>query len=234
VKRFILCAALVGITSLAGCADVPEEAVTLSLTVQKDIGELERANVALAHQYFGQMREKINRFIDDTYRPQLVTGSLQRANTLNVLSQRIAANDGNGAIQVLQITVEELTAAIETKRTELLQPINANEVQVVQAIQDSYARVKSAQAIVSGHLASIRQVQVAQDQLLSDVGLQNLRGKFIETTAGLSDDISVALAQAQRTSAGLSDANARVNALDDAFRMIEEKIRAWRTNAMPN
>jgi hypothetical protein len=233
MKKFVLAAALIGIVASMGCAQVPEEAVTLSLTVQKDIGELERANVALARQYFGEMKEKINRFVDDTYGPQLVVGSLQRARTLDILSQRLAAGDGANATKILQVTVQDLNVAIEAKRNELLQPITANEVQVVQAIQDSYSRVQNAQAIVSGHLASLRQVDVAQQELLSDVGLQNLRGKFIETTAGLSDDISMVLNEAKKTSAGLDDANASVDVFDKAFSSIEEKIRAWRTIAAP-
>jgi len=234
MKRLAPIALAASLAFLAACSNVPEEAVTLSLTVQKDIQELERANIALARQYFGDIKEKVNRFIDETYAPQLIAGTLQRPNIMPTLRNALASNDGNQMLQILRISVEELVAQIEKKRAETLQPITLTEIQVRQAIEDSYGRVQNAQAIISGHLASQRQVQVAQDQLLGDVGLQDLRGRFIETTAGVSNQISAIISAGETASAGLEDANARVQALDNSFSDIAEQFRLLRASLQPS
>lgn len=221
---------------LTGCADVPREAVTLSVTIGKDLEEVHRSHRELAIRYFKRSRVDVNRFIDDVYRPAFVRKALiektyvyvegqPELKFLEILRQEIARqNDGKKDADpafYIDDFVNEAVGRIEQTRLELLEPIEAREKEVLRAIDDAYSKVMNAHAIVTGHLASVRRVQQAQEELLADVGLKDIRRKFIDRVADISDRASDILATARKASSNLDDLDGKV---DEIKKMWKEKI----------
>src|SRR5574341_67753 len=97
----------------------------------------------------------------------------------------------------MDIYVSLLTEQIEKYRKELLQHIENQETEVLLALDDTYQKLQNANAIVTGHLASIKKVEDAQADLLKRAGLENYRKEFIDKTILVSDKLAKLTAQAQ-------------------------------------
>ena len=221
---------------LVGCAGVPQEAVTLSVTIGKDLEEVRRSHRELAIRYFERSRVDVNRFIDDVYRPAFVQEALTEATYeyeegkpelkfLPILQKEIArlnvGEEGADPLFYMRVVVDEAVRTIERTRLELLQPIEAREQEVLRAIDGAYSKVMNAHAIVTGHLASVRRVQQAQEELLADLGLKDIRKKFIDRAADISDRASDILAKARKATSTLDDLDGKI----EEFREIwKEKI----------
>lgn len=208
----------------SACADVPEEAVTLSVTIGKDLEEIHKSHRALAERYFGRMKADINVFIDETYRPFIVEQSLTKGTTVTladgrtvtvspwqVLASEVKKPGGGKIVARMDTIVKKITAQVAKKRAEFLTPIEDQQREVMRAIDDSYARIQSAHAVVTGHLASVRKVAQAQQDVLEKAGLKDVRKNFIDTTAEVSDRIAEITGKARRGEEKLDDALGKVS-----------------------
>lgn len=223
--------------ALVACADVPEEAVTLSVTIGQDLEEVQRSHKELAIRYFKRSRDDVNRFIDDVYAPAFVSKALTEVTYeyepnqpemtfLPILQAEIAklnaGEAGADPLFYMQFVVQEAVATIEQTRVDFLKPIDEREREVLRAIDDAYGKVRNAHAIVTGHLASVRRVQQVQEELLSDVGLKDIRKKFIDKAADVSDKASDLLNKARKASDSIDDLDAKIDEVKDLW---NEKLK---------
>jgi hypothetical protein len=192
-------AALLG---LAGCASTPGQTTELANVLGRDLTEAHRANRALAVQYFGRMRADVNQFVDEHYRPFVIRESLQRFRLLDRIAP--AAQPGAGrseadaALRALRVYLEEVSAAIESYRADRLRDLEAQETRAVSAIDLAYARMQSANTVLTAHLMSVRQVEDAQTDLLRRADVLDLRDQVLGAAVHLSDGIARVVAQARR------------------------------------
>lgn len=173
-----------------GCSGVPKESVELSVTLGRDLAEVHRAHRELAIQYFVQIKNNINRFVDEVYRPYIIRKTIKDFGLIERIKKTNKAHAKPDALMVMEVFVTLVSEEIESFRKELLKPIEEKEREVLTAIDDSYQRLQNANAIVTGHLASVRKVQDAQAELLKQTKLEGLRQEFIEETVELSDSIA--------------------------------------------
>jgi hypothetical protein len=210
------------------CSDVPQEAVTLSVTVGRDLAEAHRAHRALAERYFGTLRANVAAFIQDTYRPFMVRDVLSRkapGQSLTmwerIVAQAEAAKKGEpGAdpLGFMSVTVSLITKQVETARAELMKPVADQEAEVLRAIDDTYNRLQQAQAVVTAHLSSVRRVHEAQDEILTRAGLDDLRRKVIDKTADASDRIADIVEKARRGEADADEALEKIKGVLSTIR----------------
>lgn len=223
-----LCAAAA--LGLAACADVPQETVELSDLVSQDMAEMQRAHRDLATVYFDQNRQTINDFIDNTYSPALTQEALTRripafGNKTFVEHLRdSAAVPDNTALRLMQGFIRRQQRETEAKRRELLDPLEQQRRDYMAAIDASYQRMQRGYSVVAGHLASIRQVQVAQDEILADVGAEGLRERITSTLTRLSDDIAKITSEAESKADSVGDAVAKVQALREGLDKLKQRI----------
>lgn len=192
---------------LSSCADVPEEAVTLSVTVGNDLEEVHRSHRALAERYFARMKSDIDAFVDEKYAPFITDRTLkaevklpngQKTTILDIIVAEAKKEGAGRTLAFMGSTVKKITAQIARYRNELMAPVEAQEREVLRAVDDTYAKIQNAHAVVTGHLASVRRVQQAQQELLETAGLKDLRRKFIDTTASVSDRVAEITVKARR------------------------------------
>lgn len=186
------------IALITSCAVVPKESVELSATVGRDVVNVYQAHKGLATVLFTRMKKDVNTFVDNEYAPfqigkllemdvadansgafESMTGSLIDAakNSSDVDKQKQAIGNMKDFVAVVHDEVEAF-------RKILLAPIEAQEMEVMAAIDRSYNQIIYANSIVTGHLASVRKVHDAQEDILNEFGLENLRA---ETTQKLAD-----------------------------------------------
>lgn len=187
------------------CASVPKESVELSTTLGRDIVVAYDAHKALAIQVFDSMKKDVNVFIDEVYAPyqigklldqdyadantgeyESLTGTLIDAskNSNDVDKQKKAIGYMNDFLIVVQADIEDF-------RKTLLAPIEAQEKEVISSIDRSYNQIIYANAIVTGHLASVRKVHDAQENILNEFGVEDLRSvstqKLTQYATGVED-----------------------------------------------
>jgi hypothetical protein len=229
------------LSGVVACSDVPREAVTLSVTVGKDLEDLHRSHRALATEYFARMTRDVNSFIETVYRPALLNRyfretrypvnvdgrfepdpneAVAKLPVLDIISAEVQQPGTGEAVEFLAVVVEEAMAQVDRKRDELLKPIIAQEQTVIKSITDAYTNVINGHSLVTAHLASIRKVQQAQDQFLSDIGLADVRTKFIDATVSVSERVSDALEGANR-------ARESVESLDARLEKVKSAVTSW-------
>jgi len=186
------------IAIITSCAVVPKESVELSATVGRDIVSDYQAHKELATILFTRMKKDVNTFVDDVYAPyqigklldmdfadansgefESMTGSIIDAakNISDITKQK-------QAIGFMKDFVSVVYEEVEIYRNILLAPIEEQELEVMAAIDRSYNQIIYANSIVTGHLASVRKVHDAQEDMLNMFGVEKLR---TETAQKLSD-----------------------------------------------
>lgn len=197
----------------SSCAHVPPEAVDLSAKLGSDLGTVREANLALAQTYFGRLRDDINAFVDEEYRPFVVRHAMESLDLIGMLR----APDpelGLDELDLMEIFVVEAMARIDSFRMEMLTPLNAREDSVLASIDAAYAAMIRANAEVTAHLASIRKVTKEQERLIGTVGLPpDLRMKITTQLAGLSNQVNEVLADAKKVDGDIEGAASKVREL---------------------
>lgn len=186
------------IALITSCAVVPKESVELSATVGRDVVSVYQAHKELATILFTRMKKDVNTFVDDVYAPYQIGKLLEmdfadansgefESMTGSIIDAAKNSSDSTKqkqAIGFMKDFVSVVYEEVETYRNILLAPIEEQELEVMAAIDRSYNQIIYANSIVTGHLASVRKVHDAQEDILNKFGVENLR---TETAQKLSD-----------------------------------------------
>lgn len=207
------------------CAQVPKESVELSATIGRDLAEVHRAHRELAEVLFARMRSDVNRFVDEVYAPYQVRTVMDRQWALahsdseaernaSILLAINAAFEPDAPAQLqanvlagMGLMVSRIQADIESKREELLSPLNAQEAEVLGSIDRAYDQLHYANSIVTGHLSSVAKVHETQADLLAAIGVErDLRTQVAGKLASAADDIDKLVAGAEKAENRLDQA----------------------------
>lgn len=196
----------------ASCASVPKESVELSATVGRDVVVAYDAHKALAVILFARMKKDVNTFVDDTYAPyqigKLLESDFADANsgefqsmTGSLIDAAKNSDDFEKQKQALEFTKDFISVVyeeIEDYRKILLAPIEKQEMEVMRAIDRSYNQIIYANSIVTGHLASVRKVHDAQEDILNKFGVENLRADTAQKLSEYSVGVDKILKEVQK------------------------------------
>ena len=226
VKRFVVLSVIGFALTLSACATVPKEASELSNTVGRDLEEVHRSNRALANLLFDIMEKDVNKFINEIYTPAYVK-EFALNYKLDDKVKGIVANAPQNLLPVLVRFVKLSNENIEKKRAELLDPIETQRHQVVNDIDESYRQLQAAQSIVAGHLASVRKVHDAQNELLKEVGLETVRERLAENTEKVSNRIGDLIEEAEK-------AEGNMDKVEEVLLKIKETINSIKSKEKQN
>jgi hypothetical protein len=200
------------ITLITSCAVVPKESVELSATVGRDVVNVYQSHKNLATILFTRMKKDVNTFVDDVYAPYQIGKLLEmdfadansgefESMTASIIDA--AKNSSNftkqkQAIGFMKDFVSVVYEDVETYRKILLTPIKEQEHKVIAAIDRSYNQIIYANSIVTGHLASIRKVHDAQEDILNKFGVENLRTDTAQKLSNYSTQVDKILTVAKK------------------------------------
>ncbi|HVS11987.1 MAG TPA: hypothetical protein VMS76_19135 [Planctomycetota bacterium] len=180
----------------AGCAQVPREAIDLSVVVGRDLGELHRSHRELVRIVHDRQRERIREFVDEVYLPFQIQKLLAVFGPeLKKAIDRAADPDSSederkAALAMMGVFFEDVTREVQDYRDLKLAVIDEKETELLTAIDGAYGQVVHANSVVTGHLASIRRVQETRAELLAQAGLGDLEQRIATRVAGTSDSIA--------------------------------------------
>lgn len=170
---------------IPGCASVPKESVELSATVGRDIANVHKSHKELAQILFSRMERDVNRFVDKVYAPHQIRAVMDRqyelAKSSDPADKRksliLAINEAvkpsasdklqSAVLKGMQGLVGKIREDVESMRRELLDPLIAQEEEVIGSIDRAYQQLHYANSIVTGHLSSVVKVHDAQADLIS-------------------------------------------------------------------
>lgn len=220
ITRHVL--GLICLVGMVGCAQVPKQSVELSETVGRDLAELHRSHRDLASLFYDKMERDVNRFIDDVYVPFQVQRTLKEfQGQLTEAIEEGGRPDPTGekqaqAVAFLSVFLEELRNEVENYRSEKLKPIREQRRQLLTSIDDAYARVRDANSITTGHLASVAKVHEMQNELLAKLGAPDLQARVVARAV----DLSAKLEEVNRK------VKSRESKIDAAVKKLDELIGA--------
>ena len=196
---------------LYSCASVPVETIVLSETVGKDIAELERSHVKLVEIHYSDLKDKVNLYIDDVYATFIINFVLSeeleqyQGGSPSIYGSLIAAGKKNADKATTSLAVTEMSdfleaarEMIESKRSELLNPIELQETEVTQKIKAAYSNTIYANTTITAYLRSVKDVKNAQGQALSIIGLEGTDAKISDNLVRASEEISELIKQAEK------------------------------------
>ncbi|MFQ5674933.1 MAG: hypothetical protein ACE5G1_03480 [bacterium] len=189
-----------------GCATtVPPEAITLSQTLGQDLVEIQASYQALIRNQYTKMRQDAELFIREKYIPFVLKRVIERQKVLDKLNAKVSGGDYEDALNYITAFSNSAIKQINKFRGELVAPIDEQERNLLADVDAAFQNMRNANATITGHLTSIRKVQLEQDKLLEQVHLKGLRDKVMAKTINLSNDLSLALEKVNMTEKGAAE-----------------------------
>jgi hypothetical protein len=174
---------------VGGCATVPKEAIVLSHTMGQDLQEVHRSHLALIRVHFGDLRERVNTFIDTRWKPSYLRDFIKSGDLVGLATKP----DPNDVLTGVGAWVDVAMEEIETKRQGLLKPIDAQEDTLVEIVEDAFNRLTRANAAITAHLNSLQKIQEVQDETLQALKLKDLRDRVNQGLVAASESAQDAL-----------------------------------------
>ena len=228
---------------LISCASVPKESVDLSATVGRDLVVAHKAHRHLAEILFDRMKSDINRFIDDVYAPHQIsavmvrqkeladsTNPALRNKSLLLAINKAFSEEGSPELQrKVLLGMEKMVLAIqkdiENTRSELLDPIQAQENEAIDSIDRAYNQLQYANAVVTGHLASIKKVHDAQSEIMAEIGIErDLRTEVGQHIADASAKVGEIIASAESYPQKMADITKKVEEIKSTIDDLKFKL----------
>ncbi len=179
--RGALLAGLIGLgLALPGCATVPPEAPELSYTVGQDMQVLQESYRKLIRAYFDALRQQVNQAIDNVYVPAFISNFVEGG--------KLVQHAQDNRTDLVEFWAREAVGKIDAQRAKRLVPLNKAEAELMNDVDTAFERAIHANAIVTAHLNSVREVQEEQSKILEALGVEELRQKINNTLAKVSDE----------------------------------------------
>lgn len=171
------------LTVLGSCAKVPPEVVQLSSTLGEDIVATQTSYQLLITIHFDNLRRQVNTFIDTRWRPVFLKKFIKNGDLVG----RATDPDPNAVLTKVGNWAQVAIEQIETKRKELLDPVDSDEKALQAAVDEAFNRMIRANTAITAHLNSIRKVKEFQDQILEKAGVKDLRDRINNALIAASD-----------------------------------------------
>ena len=191
---------------LSACsASIPKEVVELSYKMDKDMTHVEQAYVDLVRQHIAVLKKQREDYLYNEWVPALLEDWITEGMLIemaqgkvvydNQVDDFVAVDKPNRLAQLNGVKEWALVATdeIETKRRELIVPLEKAESVMLTDIRQSFALMKQGNQTITAHLNSIREVQDVQNELLESVDLEQLRNSINQQLSELSDQASQGL-----------------------------------------
>ncbi len=221
VLLYLVC--IVVAVAFTACDTSTREMLELSNTVGRDLEEVHRAHRELAQLHFAKIETDINHFIDETYRREFIKAFAKEFKLASKI-RKIIKSDPDSLLPVMTQFVQVATERIEKKRKEILTPVAEQQRRVIAEIDAAHHQIQAAHAVVVGHLASVRNVRDTQNEILAQVGLENVREKIIVTTANISNRIAEFVAKGREINTTLQDAAEKVKEIDEKIEALKAEL----------
>jgi len=194
-----------------GCQTVPKEVVELSYVMGKDLESVNTSYVKLIHQYYQSLRDQRRAYLDDVWYPRFISNWRIDGELVAIAKeQRIWSEEkqklmtvptGSAPQESLAALNDWVTYALyayEEKESELLASLNSDEEQLQEQVGQAFKNLTRANATITAHLNSLREVQEVQNEALKALSLDKLRDEINQQLINASQKAKDGLEQIKK------------------------------------
>lgn len=174
IKRLFEAFLIVMALTFVGCATIPNEVVQLSKTIGQDLNAIHLSYRALIQTHFDGLRKQATDFLDSNWKPLYIKNFIKTGG----LVEAVQNPDPDSVLLFVEVWSEVAIEEIEAKKHTLTDPINADEKALLSSVDAAFAELIRANAAITAHLNSIREVKKVQGQALKALRLENLLDKI--------------------------------------------------------
>lgn len=214
---------LLALTSI-GCLTVPREVIQLSARTSSDIQSLHNGYRSLVRKHFTALRkireqafsERILRpFIEDSIKEgrllEIVQGKVVWSSEKDIFVDPYPTKASIQKLDSLRIWNREVAEGIEKLRKESFSDLDTSESKVLDEVDRAFGNVIRGTTSLHGYLISIQKVDTAQNEILKEIGLEDLPMK-------INDDLDKASAQAEEWTTKVNDVEGKVGNINNRIR----------------
>ncbi len=168
---------------LNGCTTIPAEAPALSAELGKRISALQTANIRLLKRFFDQKRYEVDRFIEQQWIPLFAQQLFSKPQLAKAWDTIVRENNKQQRLLFLKKIGPKLQIAINKKRRELIQPLDALEAKIETRLREEYTLALSVNNSLTLLLSSAAKNTEYRQRYLAKAGINAEQlGKIIEHT----------------------------------------------------
>lgn len=192
---------------LIGCVSIPKQTVELSETIGTDIEILHRTHRSAIALYYANIKDNINEFVDDVYKPFFINEMMQselrmhKNDSVSIFSymEDVSTPENRDSLlsnmNMLNLVIEENVSGM---RAQLLEPVISQEDSILSAIDQAYTNVIYGNNVLTAYLKSARKTKEAQKEALRVAGLDGFDEKFTENIINASSKINEMVEQGRK------------------------------------
>jgi len=157
---------------LSACAAIPKESADLSIELGKRISALETANMALVNKYFNEKRNRVDKFVEEEWVPEFAAQFFANEQIANLWNQIVSSGKTADRLEFIVTLGPKLQAKINTKRLELIKPLDDAERVIEEHLRDNYDQARAINNSVTSFLISYVKVAENQNRYMEMLGLK--------------------------------------------------------------
>lgn len=159
--------------ALVGCASIPREAPELSAELGKRISAIEDSNITLLEQFFDQKREEVDRFIEDEWVPEFAKQFFSNETISRAWDTIVREEDREQRLLFLVKIGPKLQERINSKRLELIRPLDELERRIEREIRSEYDQARAINNTITSFLMSSSKVTESRARYLEMIGVSD-------------------------------------------------------------
>ncbi|MBN1840732.1 MAG: hypothetical protein JW883_00410 [Deltaproteobacteria bacterium] len=212
---------LLVILTLSGCVTIPSEAPELSTELGNRISSIEKAHIGLLHSFFDEKRSQVDVFVLNEWVPTFAEEIFKTEKIAKRWDEVVKSGDKVDRLEFLVRLGPRLQAKINSKRLELVKPLDDLERSIERKLRDEYQLAKAINNSITSFLVSASKVDENRRRYLETIGVTN------KDIAGVLDEVDSAvnmlLGKAGSVSKGANVAEEYLAKLNNALESIKSK-----------
>jgi len=158
---------------LVGCASIPPEAPMLSQELGVKISAIEDAHFNLLHRFFDQKRQQVDKFIEEVWTPVFAEEFFKDEKVAKVWDTIVRENNPADRLKFIVLLGPQLQKKINSKRLELIQPLEALERTIEQTLRFEYNQARSINNTLTSFLLSAAKIDENRKKYLEMLGVKD-------------------------------------------------------------
>lgn len=227
---------IVVIPLFISCGTLPQETITISETIGKDIQVLHESHKSTLKLYYNKIEGEINTFIDNVYTPYIIHYALNsefnkykngESSLYKTIEEARISNKKEATETALNDMVEFTEDAynqINLRREELLTPIRQQKDSILSKVDASYQSIIYANTRLTMYLESVRKVKDTRNEAYSIVGLDGLEDEVTEKIIELSNFLDNAIKVGNKIDVKSEEAKDKIENLINQIKEQTNKI----------
>ena len=167
------------VVTMPACVTIPREAPELSMQLGSRIAAIEKAHFTLLHKYFNDKRNKVDDFIMEEWVPEFTRQFASDPNIERLWAEIVSSDNKKDRQEFLVRLGPKLQVKINSKRLELIKPLDDAERLLEQTLQEEYQQAIAINNSLTSFLVSAAKVDENRRRYMDLAGVTDQKMSMI-------------------------------------------------------